>query len=49
MICPERWISMAWESISKKQNKANKQSARCQWLIPIILATWEAEIRRMEV
>jgi hypothetical protein len=24
-----------------------KIGARCQWLMPIILATWEAEIRRI--
>jgi hypothetical protein len=23
--------------------------ATCQWLIPVILATWEAEIRRIAV
>jgi hypothetical protein len=24
-------------------------SARCWWLTPVILATWEVEIRRLEV
>jgi hypothetical protein len=26
-----------------------KQLARCWWLIPVILATQQAEVRRMEV
>jgi hypothetical protein len=26
-----------------------KEGARCQWLTPVILATQEAEIRRIEV
>jgi hypothetical protein len=34
------------QSIFKKKRKA---SAGCQWLTPVILATWEAEIRRVKV
>jgi hypothetical protein len=26
-----------------------KNTAGCQWLLPVILATWEAEIRKIEV
>jgi hypothetical protein len=29
--------------------KRKKKEAGCQWLMPIILATWEAEIRRIAV
>jgi hypothetical protein len=32
------------EALSEKQNKA-----RCWWLIPVILATQEGEIRRIAV
>jgi hypothetical protein len=33
-----------------KLNKLQRiSSARCQWLTPVILATWEAEIRRITV
>jgi hypothetical protein len=34
-------------------NTHNRQDldkmARCPWLTPVILATWEAEIRRIEI
>jgi hypothetical protein len=38
-------------TIKKEKNKGkpikiNRKLTRCQWLTPIILATWEAEIRR---
>jgi hypothetical protein len=36
-----------WEEI--KQSKENERSVRCQWLMPIILATQEVEIRRIMV
>jgi hypothetical protein len=26
-----------------------KREARCQWLTPVILTTWEAKIRRITV
>jgi hypothetical protein len=29
--------------------KRKYKEVRCQWLTPVILTTWEAEIRRMEV
>jgi hypothetical protein len=31
------------------KKKTNKQKTGCRWLTPIILATWEAEIRRIKV
>jgi hypothetical protein len=33
----------------KKKKKKIPSQARCQWLMPIILATWEAEITRFMV
>jgi hypothetical protein len=30
-------------------NFSNSMLAGCQWLMPVILATWEAEIRRITV
>jgi hypothetical protein len=29
--------------------KTNLNQFRCCWLMPVILATWEAKIRRIEV
>jgi hypothetical protein len=39
---------MFMENIKMCLTKKNK-AARCQWLTPVILATWEAEIERLEV
>jgi hypothetical protein len=33
----------------KLEKVKNRFPARCQWLMLIILAPWEAEIRRIEV
>jgi hypothetical protein len=38
---------VAW--FSENHKKKNKRTAGRQWFMPIILATWEAEIRRMVV
>jgi hypothetical protein len=38
-----RWI-WGWDNAKKRD-----QAASCQWLIPIILATWKAETRRIVV
>jgi hypothetical protein len=35
------------ENICKKYLLKNMCPARCWWLTPVILATWEAEIRRI--
>jgi uncharacterized protein (DUF305 family) len=37
------------ELVSKTAIIEMTSSVRCQWLTPVILATQEAEIRRMEV
>jgi hypothetical protein len=31
------------------QSLKGKDLTGCQWLMPVTLATWEAEIRRIEV
>jgi hypothetical protein len=38
-------------SISSTSGKGvkKKKKNRCWWLMPLILATWEAEIRRIKV
>jgi hypothetical protein len=36
------------EGVCKQTLKRTRQ-ARCQWLTPVILTTWEAEIRRIVV
>jgi hypothetical protein len=33
----------------KKRKKERKKIARCLWLMPIVLATQEAELRRIKV
>jgi hypothetical protein len=33
----------------KKTHLKSKLKVGCWWLVPIILATWETEVRRMEV
>jgi hypothetical protein len=30
-----------------RKKKKKKAMAGCRWLVPVILATWEAEIRRI--
>jgi hypothetical protein len=46
------WI-IKGKTLSKKprnkMEKKKKKSARCQWLMPVILAIQEAEIRRIMV
>jgi hypothetical protein len=36
-------------SLNSSTNKKKKEKAGQQWLTPIILVTWEAEIRRIMV
>jgi hypothetical protein len=36
-------------SQSNQVNSQDEPSHQCQWLTPVILATWEAEIRRITV
>jgi hypothetical protein len=38
-----------WINIHIMGSPRRKGEARCQWLIPVILATLEAEIRRIMV
>jgi hypothetical protein len=44
---------MAWDGqedpISKSYELQNKRKARCQWLMPVILATQVADTGRMAV
>jgi hypothetical protein len=37
------------ESCTRKKKKKNKVRIRSQWLIPVVLATQEAEMRRIKV
>jgi hypothetical protein len=41
--------SRAWDSLAVRPCLKNKLTARCWWLTPVILATQEAEIRRISV
>jgi hypothetical protein len=34
------------ENLGFYSNQTNQELAGCQWLTPVILATWEAESRR---
>jgi hypothetical protein len=42
-------MSKTLGSIPRTKKKKKRKVARCQWLMPIILATQEAEIRRNKV
>jgi hypothetical protein len=37
------------EKILKEAREKETTLKHCWWLIPVILATWEAEIRRIKV
>jgi hypothetical protein len=39
---------IAWAKLARPHLK-NKIQARCQWYMSVILATWEAAIRRIAV
>jgi hypothetical protein len=40
---------MTDNTVSVIQHHKNDEQAGCQWLMPIILTTWEAQIGRMMV
>jgi hypothetical protein len=40
---------MVMEQLDIHLYSKNKAGARCQWLTPVIRATWEVEIRRIVV
>jgi hypothetical protein len=40
---------MIWHVGVNKQVRMRRKLGACWWLTPIILATWEVEIRRIEV
>jgi hypothetical protein len=39
----------SWKSIGLYNEKIQNKTARLQWLTPVFLPTWEAEIRRIKV
>jgi hypothetical protein len=38
-----------WDSGQNKQDRIAEERAGCWWLTPVILATWQAEIKRISV
>jgi hypothetical protein len=48
-IGQNRKVNTENKKVNERYEVKKTNGARCQWLMPVILATWEAEIERIMV